>query len=153
MEQKQDEGILPQAEAYRLIAVRKQIISPEQFKMSNFENDRKTIKLASDEPTDSFVIDVEFKRRRNSLKGKCQLRSRRTVRLLRLDSNGSRHLNPDGSKVGQTHMHLYKEGDSDRWGYELPKNMFTNLDDAATTLREFLKYCNVQYISINGSAI
>ena len=91
----------------------------------------------------SFLVDVEFNRKPDSLKGKFQLRVFNSVRLVRLDFNGSSHLNPDHSRVGTSHLHIYREGYHDRWAYDPPKDSFRNLNDAANTLREFLAYCNV----------
>ena len=134
---------MPQSEADRLIKARKRVISLELFEMPSFGNHRKILSLTETRTWTKFLVDVAFNRKKNSLKGNYQLRVNGTVRLLRLDFNGPIHTNPDGSRVGTNHLHIYKEGDHNRWAYEPPKDYFSNFNDAANALREFLKYCNV----------
>lgn len=142
----QDESILSQIEPDRLIKSRKKVISPESLQIPTIGNKKVLIHLKDLEAKTDFLVDVLFNRRPYTLKGKCQLRVHRMVRLLRLDSNGRVHSNLDDSLVDGTHLHIYKEGSHDRWAYPPPENIFSNLEDAATTLREFLVYCNVTNI-------
>ena len=141
-----DDPGLSQAEADQLIKTRKQVISLESFEMPTLLDHRKIINLTETGSVTKFHVDIEFNRRPNSLKGKYQLRVRGKVRLLRLDFNGPSHSNPDGSEVGETHLHIYKEGEHDQWAYEPPKDYFSDFNDAANTLREFLEYCNVDNV-------
>lgn len=143
MEQNQNESILSQDEADRLIAIGKIIIGPESFKMPTFGDEKKIISLEDTQAVTSFRVDIQFSRRSNSLKGNYQLRVHSNVPLLRLDFNGPSHSNPDGSKVGGNHLHIYKEGEEDRWAYEPPRKSFSEFNNAARILQEFLKYCNV----------
>lgn len=101
--------------------------------MPTVGNKKVLIHLKDLEAKTDFLVDVLFNRRPYTLKGKCQLRVYRMVRLLRLDSNGRVHSNPDDSLVDGTHLHIYKEGSHDQWAYPLPENIFSEFEDAATT--------------------
>jgi hypothetical protein len=63
--------------------------------------------------------------------------------LLRLDTDGSPHTNPDDTVVPTPHLHVYVEGFDDKWAFELPENLDVSSGDAATTLVLFLKYCGI----------
>jgi hypothetical protein len=71
------------------------------------------------------------------------LRVRTAIPLLRLDLNAAPHRNPDGEKVGRTHLHVYREGYGDAWAYEVPDDAFGDLDDLVRTLNDFMTYCNI----------
>lgn len=71
------------------------------------------------------------------------LRVRTSIVLLRLDVDGPSHRNPDGVKIGGTHLHIYREGYGAAWAYEVDPKDFPNLNDLPGTLRDFMKYCNV----------
>jgi hypothetical protein len=62
--------------------------------------------------------------------------------LLRLDVDGPPHTNPDGTEVPTPHLHVYREGYGDKWALPLPA-AFTDTGNLVNTLREFLRYCNV----------
>ena len=68
--------------------------------------------------------------------------------LLRIDVSGTDHHNPDGSIVPCPHIHMRTkdEGRWDRYAYDLPA-IFGDADDCATTVRDFLQYCNTSNIS------
>lgn len=148
LEQKPKHLILSQNEANRCLAMEKKVVSSEPIEIPLTRGYKRKIELIGSDTKFTFVVDVQFGSRRNTRKGKCQLRVRNSVRLLRLDYNGPVHSNPDDSVVGGTHLHLYKERDSDRWAYEPPNNMFSDLYDNARTLQEFLTYCNVTNIPL-----
>ncbi len=42
-----------------------------------------------------------------------------TTVLLRLDIDSKPHQNPDGKKIGGTHLHVYRQGYGETWAYEL----------------------------------
>lgn len=109
MEQNQNESILSQDEADRLIAIGKIIIGSESFKMPTFGDEKKIISLEDTQAVTSFRVDIQFSRRSNSLKGNYQLCVHSNVPLLRLNFNGPSHSNPDGSKVGGNHLHTKRK--------------------------------------------
>jgi Family of unknown function (DUF6978) len=76
-------------------------------------------------------------------KYKYQTRARITTVLARLDVNGAPHTNPDGSRVGGTHLHLYRAGFEVKWAFELDPNQFSQPHDSGQTFGEFCRYCNV----------
>ncbi len=59
------------------------------------------------------------------------------IPLLRLCVNGSRHTNPDGSKVGGTHWHIYKEGYDDWYAFTADLQSGKFIDDTITLLDKF----------------
>lgn len=75
-------------------------------------------------------------------KTKHQLRYHSPIVLLRLDINGPKHRNPDGQIIEGTHLHIYREDYNDAWAEELPAD-FADTTNPQTTLRDFMRYCNV----------
>lgn len=71
-----------------------------------------------------------------------QARARNCYVLARLDY-GAPHLNPDGKRIGSPHLHLYSEEYGDRYAVELPKEVFSDIDNPIQTYEDFLKFCNV----------
>ncbi|NQU21722.1 MAG: hypothetical protein HQ567_10595 [Candidatus Nealsonbacteria bacterium] len=63
--------------------------------------------------------------------------------MLRLDVDGPPHQNPDGEEMPSPHLHVYREGYGDKWAVPVPAE-FTDTSDLVCTLRDFMKYCNVQ---------
>ena len=72
------------------------------------------------------------------------LRVRTSIPLVRLDINGAPHTNPDGSKVGRSHLHLYREGYGDSWAVDIDPNLFTNVSDLQQALSDFIAFCRIQ---------
>lgn len=72
------------------------------------------------------------------------LRVRTSIPLVRLDIHSAPHTNPDGSKVGRTHIHLYREGFADSWAFEIDPNVFTDVDDLQQALFDFISFCRIQ---------
>jgi len=68
---------------------------------------------------------------------------RRTIILVRVDTEGGPHRNPDDTMIPCPHIHLYKEGDSDHWAEPL-SNYFTNTSDTIKILHEFMEYCHIK---------
>ncbi len=68
--------------------------------------------------------------------------------LLRIDVNGPAHTNPDGMIVPCPHIHM-RVKDTGRWdayAYDIPA-VFGSSEDCASTLRDFLQYCNTKNVS------
>lgn len=66
------------------------------------------------------------------------------IALLRIDKNF--HTNPDGSKLSNTHIHIYQEGYGDKWAYPLDD---FNMDDTNTSFIKFLDKINFDKSSID----
>ena len=72
------------------------------------------------------------------------LRVRTSIPLIRLDINGAPHTNPDGTKVGHSHIHLYREGFGDAWASDIDPNAFSDVSDLEQTFQDFVRYCNIR---------
>ncbi len=101
-----------------------------------------SIPLISKDKRETFVLDIS--RGRIKLQ-KCtyQNRARQVIVLVRLDLEGSPHMNPDGQFVEGDHIHLYKEGFGDKWAYPVPHAKFTDTSDLWRTMEEFMTFCNI----------
>lgn len=67
--------------------------------------------------------------------------------LLRLDTaQGGRHINPDGTFIPCPHLHIYTEDYGDKFAIPLDPKLFSNTNDLAILLRDFLTYFNVNNI-------
>jgi hypothetical protein len=98
---------------------------------------------------DSFYLDLA----RPSLKPqklKLQLRASSMDILVRLDVNGSPHKNPDGHRLGGTHLHLYREGAGDDWAFLLDAGAFSNPNDPLRAFFDFCGYCRIDVTSLMG---
>ncbi|MCK4334192.1 hypothetical protein KAX06_05360, partial [candidate division WOR-3 bacterium] len=98
-----------------------------------------------------------------------QERARKTISLVRLEIDGSPHINRNVSKadqqmikqkygwpfiprLGGTHIHIYIEGYGDRWAF--PISIFPNLKDVidsqpdnyTSIIAAFLRVCNFSHI-------
>lgn len=136
------EPILSQAEADALIAAEKKC---EDKKAVDYPGPGGSICviLHTNDKRERFHFDVT--RGRLALtKISHNVRVRTAVPLVRLDINGAPHTNPDGSKVGRSHLHLYREGFADAWAVDVDPSIFQDVDDLQQTLRDFVKYCNIQ---------
>ena len=132
---------LTQSEADFLIAmekVRKDDIARDYPDLGG----KLAIPLLSSGGTESFFLDLA--RGRIDLgKRTYQNRGRKTIVLVRLDVGGRPHRNPDDTLIGSPHLHLYREGFSDRWAFPVPNDRFGYLGDPHRVLQDFLGYCNV----------
>lgn len=104
--------------------------------------DRISIPLQSENRREVLLLDIA--RARIKIE-KCtyQTRARQTVLLARLDFGAAPHRNPDGTRIGSPHLHLYKEGFADKWAYPLPTEHFTPLMDSMKMLEDFMRFCNI----------
>lgn len=135
------EPILSQEEADRLIAAEKRC---DEKKAINYPGPGGSIciHLYTSDRHERFHFDVT--RGRIALKKVCHnVRVRTSIPLIRLDINGAPHTNPDGSKVGRSHLHLYREGYGDAWAFEVDPEIFGDVDDLQRTLQDFVRYCNI----------
>jgi hypothetical protein len=99
--------------------------------------------LAGPNDRERFLLDVWRGTYRLS-KLKFQNRVRTAIVLVRLDVDGAPHTNPDGERLGGTHLHLFKEGYDDKWAYPLDSQVFPLLSDPGKTFHDFCTYCRIE---------
>lgn len=138
---------ITQPEADALIQLRKRPQSDDSIELPDMGG-KIGVPLISLDEKESFDLDIR-RGRIDLRKGTSQLRTQQIVILLRLDYNGRPHRNPDGSEIGCSHLHIYREGYADKWAIELPTatGIFLNLNDHWQTLQDFLQYCSVENTS------
>ncbi|MEG2353727.1 MAG: hypothetical protein RSB70_03685 [Clostridium sp.] len=111
-------------------------------------SDKKKINriLKSQSSNDSFILNID-RGTINIRKIKYQTRHNSTnTILLRIDTHGPRHQNPDGEYIDCPHIHIFKEHCDDKWAYPLDSNIFKNPNDFLELLKDFLIYFNVKDI-------
>ena len=132
---------LTQAEANALIAMEKHRLSDDVISFS-YLGQSENIELLSADKSESFLLDLS--RGRKSLgKVKLQNRARESVILVRLDLEGQKHRNPDGTYIATPHLHLYSERFGSRLAIPVPQNRFFDLSDEWRTVQDFMSYCNI----------
>jgi len=102
-----------------------------------------THELIGSDNRERFLLDLWRGTLRLS-KLKYQTRGRKVVVLVRLDIDGAPHTNPDGEKIGGTHIHLYREGYDDKWAFPVDPAEFSDTANIQQTLEDFCHYCHVQ---------
>ena len=135
--------MLTQSEAEALIAMEKSFSSPNAVVISPGVDE--TYELNGADMRERFLLDLWRGMIRLS-KLKVQTRGRSVVVLVRLDIDGAPHTNPDGKRLGGTHLHLYREGYEDKWAYPLDRGQFRNTRVITLTFLDFCRYCNVENI-------
>jgi len=132
--------MLSQSDADRLI------VMPKRFATANAiilrPGCREARPLEADDPKERFIFDLQ----RSSIrltKLTTQNRARVSIVLVRLDSDGAPHTNPDGKRIDDSHLHIYREGWDDKWAYPLDPKVFTGTEDHAKLLAEFCEYCRI----------
>jgi hypothetical protein len=139
--------MLIQSEADKLIAIEKLFL--KQSTISLPPGADLTYDVISQDRQESFLLDLWRGIYRLS-KVKFQNRARQVIILVRLCIDGPHHTNPDGQKVGRTHIHVYREGYDDRWAYQLDSAQFTDTTEIALTLEQFCNYCSIEKPIIQG---
>ncbi len=132
---------LSQDEADTLISLRKWVIDEQTIALT--QGRKQCLKLRSEERTEKFVLDMQ----RGSIrltKFKYQTRGRRAIVLVRLDIDSAPHTNPDGSEVGPTHVHVYREGFDDKWACELDPKFFGEDLGYRPLLERFCAFCHIE---------
>ncbi|MBN4054260.1 hypothetical protein JYT87_00960 [Nitrospira defluvii] len=132
--------MLTQAEADDLIAIQKSFIRASTVSISSGTD--LTYDLVSEDKREYFLLDL-WRGTLKFSKVKYQTRGRKVFILVRLDINSAPHTNPDGKKVGNSHIHIYREGFEDKWAYPIDPEKFHNLSDMGCTFTEFCQYCNI----------
>lgn len=131
---------LTQSEADALFVMEK-LAADKEVRTYPRPGEAMTAPLVSPDGREQFLLDVT--RGQIGLKVSHQTRGRRIVVLVRLDLEGARHRNPDGTEIDTPHIHLYKEGYDSKWAHPLPVGVFTDLSDLSHTLDDFMEYCNI----------
>lgn len=132
---------LTQKEANTLLAMEKHRLSDEVTSFP-LHGQKRVLPLQSVDGHESFLLDLS-RGRDKKIRVKMQTRARKEIPLARLDIGGRPHRNDDGTVLLPPHLHLYKEGFHDRWAMAPPSDRFTNLEDIPTTLRDFMRFCNI----------
>ncbi len=132
---------LTQDEADALLTMPKHRIDDQEW-LYPTHGGNLSIELFSSDKREHFLLDIS-RGQINLTKTRYQNRARRIFIVARLELNGPRHRNPDGTWVECPHLHLYKEGYADRWAYPISETLFGNLRDPFQTLDDFMAFCNI----------
>lgn len=116
--------------------------------------------LSSVSSRDTFILDVDRRSRIELSKFKVQTRNGVTkMPLVRVEFNGSPHMNPDGTKTGRNHIHVYRETDGDTgnlaWAYDI-NSFFSeqpadNGGEFMSIFELFCRYCNIITDHVQGA--
>lgn len=121
-------------------------------KSANFPNINEWLTLSGTGAHTNAQYLMDINRKRCTLSRiTLQERVYTTYQLLRLDIDTKPHRNPDGQKIGGTHLHIYNEHCGDAYAYELTdpylRTLFPDFD--FTTLlttdqvRRFYAFCRL----------
>ena len=142
------EIVIIQAEADELLAMQK-IVDKKTQRNFMVADKKFEVSLTSVDKKEKFVINYTRGRIKLS-KRNHHLRAKKIIGLARLDLNGAPHLNPDGKKIGVSHLHLYREGFALKWAFPIPEDKFRDTNDIEQTVEDFFVYCNIDYdFSVN----
>lgn len=136
------EPILTQAEADALIQVEKHADDTKAVEYPA-PGGKLCVQLHSSDHRERFYLDLT-RGRIALLKVNHNLRVRTSIPLVRLDINGAPHTNPDGSKVGRSHVHLYREGFGDSWAFDVDPAVFKDVGDPQQAFSDFISFCRIQ---------
>ena len=132
--------MLTQTEADRLIAMGKRFRHRGVLHIGPGTDN--SYELLGHDKKETFLLDIWQGTIRLS-KMRLQNRARTVYVLVRLDVNGPPHTNPDGEKIGGTHIHVYREGFESKWACPLNSEEFPDVADNIRLLRDFCRRCNV----------
>ncbi|MFC6322625.1 DUF6978 family protein [Companilactobacillus baiquanensis] len=109
-------------------------------------------RIKDDTPVVDFENHIEYilHRYRNNIDNtrfSLHIRFKETnEQLIRVDINNGTHINPDGEKIHQNHMHIYKYIDGlrkDSYAHDLPDEI-NDIESLFSTLVQFLEYSNTE---------
>lgn len=132
---------ITQAEADSLIAMEKRFVDESDWIFPT-AGERIGLALTSLDKRENFMLDVTRAQIRLT-KATYQNRARQAIILIRLDLDGSRHRNPDGTEIPCPHLHIYREGFGDKWASAVPTDRYANTLDLFSTCEAFLQHCNI----------
>ena len=135
--------MLTQTEADTLIAMRKTFLHPRTISLPRGADE--THDLIGEDKRELFLLDLWRGTIRLS-KFRYQTRGRKVIVLVRLDIDSAPHTNPDGTQIGRSHLHLYREGYEDRWAFALDSKEFTDPTNMGRSFEDFCHYCNIKMI-------
>jgi len=112
---------------------------------------RVNIPLMSENRSYLFFLDISTSKYRLTKK-KYQNRIDNIV-LVRLEIDGRKHRNPDGTIIGPNHIHTYREGFGTKWAFNLPFPGFMHLNDPEKIFFDFMNYCSIVEIPLFNGGI
>ncbi len=133
--------MLTQTEADTLIAMRKSFLHPRTISLPRGTDE--THDLIGEDKRELCLLDLWRGTIRLS-KFRYQTRGRKVIVLVRLDIDGAPHTNPDGTKIGRLHLHLYREGYEDKWAFPLESSEFREPSDMGRSFEDFCRYSNIE---------
>lgn len=119
--------------------------------------EKKTYRLTGVRSNQEYLLDA-YRGTYRLTKVTYQNRVYKTLILLRLDIDTKPHVNPDGNKIGGTHIHVFHQTDSTgSWAFELddpklseffPLFNFNDLIqlDPSDMIGAFQKFCELNHI-------
>lgn len=135
-------------DAQGLIQVMKEIIDKGDFLLP-VVNKQNNIRLCSAvSKKDTFRVIINRSGIINPNKYTLLLMYKKDQGLIRIDVNGPKHTNPDGSIVPCPHIHMQTQdtGRWDAWAEDIPA-VFGSTNDIVKTVYDFLMYCKANNIS------
>lgn len=134
---------LTDTEVQRLIRLSKKFADTTEVTVPPSGAFEHSSELVAVEEREAFLLDVSRHAIRIT-RCKSQTRYARNIILLRVELDGPPHVNPDGTDVGPSHVHVYKEGYDDRWAYPLSNYPeFLQCSTLVDLVRSFCRYCGV----------
>lgn len=134
------ENALSKTKIEYLLDIEKYYLDSQSYKFPSLGG-KLSIPLKSSDKNEDFILDIT-RSHINISKNTFQNRARKTIVLLRLDIDSAPHQNPNGEKLGGTHLHIYKEGYGDKFAYPLPDD-FKNCNGISDYLDKFMDYCHI----------
>lgn len=132
---------ISQEEADLLIGLEKERIDDTRWSYPSLGGEV-VIPLISVDKRENFILDISTGRI-DIAKGTYQNRVRQVIVLVRLDFGGQPHRNPDGQEIHSPHLHIYREGYGVKWAFDIPAQIFKNVQDKWQMLDDFMRYCNI----------
>lgn len=123
----------------------------EQAVVLPTSRESKTYNIKSDDGTEHFTLNVSRGQVFELVKSKLNT-SYRKIPIVRVEFNARPHLNPDGTKTGRDHIHIYKEGYGMSWAYDLStfdEKYFHDPANFNSLFVDFCSYCNIMYAEEN----
>ena len=143
-QEKKENLLLSQSDCDRLLGLRKYALDTTATFPFPVRGDRDlSIDLRSDDPAEKFLLDCGHNRI-YLYAYKVQLRGRKTIPLARIDLGETKeHVNPDGTRLLGSHIHLYSEQYQMRVAKALPLELDEVADRQPLVVERFLDFCNI----------
>jgi len=131
---------ITQDEADALIAMEKHRVDDRVWLFA--PGKRLAIPLTSTDKRENFILDMT-RYRIKITKATYQNRARQAVILMRLDIDDPPHRNPDGQEIPCPHLHIYRDGFSDKWAIPAPIDRYPDTGNLFATFEAFMQHCNI----------